>query len=741
MSEKGQTEMSPVNNNNTATNNTTQASIVSKEVTVNITAAVSSSSVRQRHARMLQDFFLIWLDSNIDENNKSFQDFLTELRSIFVRLELFTNVDECISYMTSIGEEKIILITSGTLGESTVHVIHDMVQLYAILVFCVNVARHEEWATKWPKVRCVAASIKYICESLRKIIRQSDRDSISMSFVSKQTTAKIASSENKNANELDPSYMYSMFFKEIVLEIDEDNGKQMRDFIDYCHEKGIPDSEVSKFHSEYQHSTPVRLYTSQSFVFGMLNYALRTLDMETMVKMGFFIRNLHLQLEQLYHEQSHIFKDEILVYRGQRLSSEDFQRLCDTKGGLLAFNNFLSTSMEKSVATLFSPNELDNRENIIGVLFIMTINPDKVVASATPFALVEKYSVFQEEKEILFSMHVFRIQDINESAETKGLWEVQLTLTDDNDPQLTDIMSDMRPPTQGFTGWYRMSNLMLTVGHFKQAEILFNELLKNASSDDERADLNHHLGGTKFFLGQYKEAVKYCEEELKIKLKSVSENDPSMAGPYSNIGGVYRRLGDYSKALEYYNKTLEIAEKSLPPNHPTLGFYYNETGLVYADMGNYEEGLQFFEKSHKINEKLLSPSHPGMATSYSNIGAIYFSMGDCSKALQLFEKALKIREKFLAPGHHHLACSYDEIGTVYDKMGDYSKALQFYEKSVRVREQTLPKNHPDLAASYYAVGRVYDKMGDYSKAHQLYEKFYKMTEQTSLTTDSDLAHS
>ncbi|CAF4949736.1 unnamed protein product, partial [Rotaria socialis] len=85
-------------------------------------------------------------------------------------------------------------------------------------------------------------------------------------------------------------------------------------------------------------------YTCKIFLYGILNRGLRSLDTEAMSKLGFFIRSLHRQLEQLHQEQSENFKKSFTVYRGQGMSKEDFQSLLDSKGGLLSFNNFLSTS-------------------------------------------------------------------------------------------------------------------------------------------------------------------------------------------------------------------------------------------------------------------------------------------------------------------------------------------------------------------------------------------------------------
>ncbi|CAF2248445.1 unnamed protein product, partial [Rotaria magnacalcarata] len=72
-------------------------------------------------------------------------------------------------------------------------------------------------------------------------------------------------------------------------------------------------------------------------------------------------------------------------------------------------------------------------------------------------------------------------------------WEVQLTITDDNDPQLSTLTNRIKEEISG-RGWYRMGKLMLTVGHLDQAEELYQELRKNASSDSDRAHIYHMLG-------------------------------------------------------------------------------------------------------------------------------------------------------------------------------------------------------------------------------------------------------
>ncbi|CAF4279800.1 unnamed protein product [Rotaria magnacalcarata] len=304
-----------------------------------------------------------------------------------------------------------------------------------------------------------------------------------------------AVSNEQNLNQLPPSYMYSMIFKDIILEIDHDDNKSMNTLVNFCRQQNIPEIQINSLQCTYHQKSPVWWYSKSMFLHGMLNRALRMLNMEVMIKLVFFIQSLHLQLKRLHQEQSSNFQQAFTVYRGQELSQQDFQNLCDSKGGLLSFNNFLSTSKEKEVAMNFVQDSPHESTDNVSVIFIMTIDPNKISTSNTPFAMIDEHSAIPSEQEILFTMHtVFRVVEMKQTAKNNRLWEVQLTITDDNDPQLSTLTNRIKEEVRGTTGWHRMGQLMLKVGHFDQAEELYQELLKNASTDSDRAFIYHMLG-------------------------------------------------------------------------------------------------------------------------------------------------------------------------------------------------------------------------------------------------------
>ncbi|CAF4175665.1 unnamed protein product [Adineta steineri] len=403
------------------------------------------------------------------------------------------------------------------------------------------------------------------------------------------------------------------------------------------------------------------------FLYPMLNHALRLMNGDIITHMGFFISDLHRQIEQLHKEQfvdataANIFT----VYRGQGLSTGDFAKMSKIKGGLISFNNFLSTSTVRKVSLGFAQDATINPDQV-GVLFIMKINPAQ---STTPFASIVGISDFQKEEEVLFSMHsVFRIQDIKQMGENNHLFEVNLVLTADNDPELNRLTDCIRKESfPDEEGWYRLGLILINMGQFDKAEDIYQVLLDQRKDDQGQADIYHQLGRIKNAQGKYQEALTFYEKSLVIRQKTLPPNHPDLASSYNNIGNVHDSMGNYPKALSSHEKALEIRQQSLPSNHPDLAGSYNNIGNVHRNMDNYPKALSSHEKALEIKQQSLPPNHPDLATSYNNIGA------------------------------------------VYDNMSNYTKARTFYEQAIQIAQQSLPSNHSDLQRYRKNLERIKNK--------------------------------
>ncbi|CAF3382081.1 unnamed protein product [Rotaria socialis] len=684
-----------------------------------ITSATVPSTAARPSRRIAENYLVIWADESIDSKNTDCQNTLDELRSVVNDVNPCTTSTECIGCLNDNKEKISFVIASGALGQHLVPEIHNMPNLNAIYIFCGNKQYHREWVQKWTKIKELDSSIKSICQALSLAIKQCNQNNVSVTIISAHEEDL-----SKNLNRIEPTFMYSQIFKEILLEMKHGH-QAVKDLAKFCKKGEYHDNKtemkiIKEFQDTYQPSDAIWWYTRECFTYKLLNSALRTLNGDIIIRMGFFLCDIHRQIEDLHKTQVSLYRRQpFKIYRGQGLSAEDFEKLKINKGGLISFNNFLSTSIKRDISLEFANHAIDE-PHTVGVLFQMTIDP---TISSNPFASIQEISYHNEEAEILFSMHtVFRIDETVKVDSKRPLYQVDLKLTSNDDNQLRQLTESIRREAVGPTGWARLGQMLLKIGQFEKAEELYTALLEQAPTESDRALFYNQLGLMKYNQAKYKEAISFHEKSLKIKRKMLPDHHHELAISYNNIGQVYNSMGDYPKALEFYEKSVEIKKNTFPSNHPSLATSYSNIGSVYNNMGEYMKALEFHEKDLEIAKQTLPPNHPELAVSYNNIGQVYNKMGNYQKALEFYEKAHKIKHSALPPNHPELAISYNNMGAMYKKIGIYSKALEFYEKALKIRQEILSDNHPDLAQSYNNIGNVYCEMKDYSQAKSFLKK-------------------
>ena len=623
--------------------------------------------IRQRNARTIQDFFLVWLHSSIDnKNDENCRGIITELQQVVNDVVTFTDVDECIDFITDMENLKIFLILSETFVQTIVPVVDKIPQVTFMYIFPKGKLQHEEWTKQWRKKKSVFTDISSICEALKKAIPDFNHNSISISF-----TKKIDENLNRNPDTLDSSFMYTQLLKEILLTIDFEQ-VHFDIFIRYCREmfQGDPRElyNVDSIEKEYRHHQPIWWYTNQSFLYAMLNRALRVMEVDVLIKIGFFLRDLHNNIVAVhtvqYDKESH--SKPFIVYRGQGLSLADFNQVKSAQGGLLSFNNFLSASDKKDVSLRFTKHATCNHD-LVGILFQINIDPS---ICTTPFASIKNLSYLKAESEILFSMHsIFRIGHAMQIEENDRLQQVDLTLTDDNDPELQALTAYMRREyLLHETPWCRLGKLLLKISRFDTAEQVLQDILHQTSDENEKANIYDMLGTAKFNQGEYTEAITFYEKSSEIMQKILPTTHPKLASLYRDMSAVYDKIGEYSKALSYQEKVLEIYRINTTSNHSTF-------------------------PASDDNKDLTNETSDASTTSISS-----------------FEKAIEILEANLSQNDLSLATYYDLGGSMHEKMDNNVKALSLYHRAFIIKKQHLPSNHPSLATSYANFGSAYEKL-------------------------------
>lgn len=272
-----------------------------------LSSLISSDSLCRHADDNKEKVILIWLDADYNESDHDYQISLNEFQHLSDDIYPFINPDVCIDFLTEINDQttKLILIIDGKFANEIVPLIEDCSQLDSILVFRNDIHQYKQWSTNHVKIKGVFGGIHSLTKCLEKII--------SPDYF---TMIDIIGPSNIQVDYLNTSFMYSQLLKEILLDIHTENRFDRESLIEYFYEHFFDKNIRDKFNTSYNEFSPIYWYSAYSFVYEPVNRALRTTDIDLLLKMSFFIGDLHKQIEELHAKTEN--KERLIVYRGQR---------------------------------------------------------------------------------------------------------------------------------------------------------------------------------------------------------------------------------------------------------------------------------------------------------------------------------------------------------------------------------------------------------------------------------------
>lgn len=510
----------------------------------------------------------------------------------------------------------------------------------------------------------------------------------------------ITSSREYSHRNLDSDFMWSQLIVDVILKMKQ----RLREdyfniFIANCrkHYSGNEnDLNTGDELEEYYHP-PAALfwYTRDSFLYRILNRALRCRDDHTLITLSFFIRDIH---DGLKRQQKKLANESkiIRVYRGQSMSTVELDRIKSNVGKFVSMNSFFSTTRNRQMASEIYAGANQRKLNDIEAGVLFEIDADTSLVSAKPFADITERSAFdKEEQEILFMLgSIFKVIDVSRHDET-NTWIIQLELSNEEENSIKPVF----------------------------------EFLK--SQTPEETDLMC-IGNIYYHMGKYFEAEKYFQKMSS----SLPENDINLAGCYSNLGMIaYYGYGDYDKAFTHYSKALEFELKKPLRHKYTLGNIFNNLGNVLKQQGQYAEALSQFDHVFNIDLDSEGPHGIVLAAAHLNRGLVYRELNDFTSALQCMRDSLAIASNELPENHPTLASTYNYIALVQQSARNYEESIIYFQKALSIQLTIMP-DHPETAITYNNIGQTHVLASkNYAEALVNYEKALKIYENATFTSN------
>jgi tetratricopeptide (TPR) repeat protein len=506
-----------------------------------------------------------------------------------------------------------------------VPLVHDLIQIHSIYVFCTNKPKHELWAKDYRKVHGVFTDIKEVCECLKTYFisqTSSEYEQLQLDLLNKDITLPIK-------DKLDISFIYPLLSKKILFNM---KSIKQEDMINYCRMEYISEYQIhiiNEFQINYLQHKPIWWFTRDRFFQGIINRALQIHDFYTLCTMNPYIKDLDKQLTDLYQQQITLAPKILYLYLSQSISINDFEKLKLNIGGLMCINQFLFANTEQAIALLFieNQNSISIDTNNINVLFEIAIS--KTIEPNASYANVGSISEFVHEKEYLLSMSsIFRVEKIGVLKEIPSIWCIYITLIDKNDPNLSNL-------TQIINTEYLYKN---------------NDLSEFGSNITNK-------------LYQFKSTRKLFEQTLNSRAKFIR---PILL--HYNMGIIYDCLNNYQKAIEQYTFAIKLTRSCVPNGQQKdilcLVPFYSNLGLSYQHDNRCKEafehsfrtlGILSQDGANSIFKKELS------ASSHFNLGLILDLQNKIDEAKPHYQRALKLRREYLPNNHPDIIILQDII--------------------------------------------------------------------------------
>ena len=671
----------------------------------------------------LEAFALIWLDSSTSnpERKNSIQK---QLRETISSLRVFQDLNPCEDYIRSLPvDERIIFVVSGLLGQDFVPRIYPLEQIAAIYVFCADRNKHLLWTNQYPKVINIelllgkskdveSVQIRCVVTQLDDLVTQIPYDLTRRYRGKIDEPLLISVFQERNHPEEDPGssvdhkFVYSQIFIDYLFGIKSISADKtpLVDFLkkEYKEKDNIL-GKIDEFDRDYTPDRSLWWYTQDSFLYRLLNKALRKKNLHVLLLFRFFVRDIDNELEK------HRCSTSMRVYRSQCIPAKQLDVLKESVGKLISVNSFLWSNLIRKSALANLKEFSWIEQDMSRVLFEIDIDPR--CAPRKAFANITPFSYFKGEQEILFMLgSIFRLVDL--SADANQVWIARLTLCNDQQEELKNIehfqhlrqnRNDLDPLAFG--------HLLMDMKIFDQAEKYFSHLLAGLADDEQKTIVCYDaLGQIAAEKEAYDESVRWYHKALEMKKRTLPSNDASFAFSYNSLAVVHMKTTDYTRAIESYRMALSILEERLAEEDPQITICRNNLALVCKMDQNYLEALHLYEENLHIHERSLSPDHPDVAMALTNIAMVYAHLALYDRALEYYHRAIDIYERILSTPHSLMGMIYENVGNIlYDK-NDFDEAFDAYEKASSIYQSLLPFTHCDLLQIQMIIKRILSKL-------------------------------
>ncbi|CAF0914997.1 unnamed protein product [Adineta ricciae] len=669
---------------------------------------------------------------------------LNQLRQIVDHTRITDTIDETLQAIQQTTDTTTFLICFVHLGEILIPQIHTFENVRSIYIYCHSQPYDEQWLNEYPKIKNVYTDPELLVNALQVDVEQylqNEKNGIFSEFGRDNYTSDIH------------TFSWWNYVIHLICHLtypDNSRTSFVEILRNYYEGKAVELKILDEFSRDYSPNTAILWYTRNTFLYLLINKALRQKNIEVIFLCGFFIRDIYSQLQNQYEilKMKHRNDPIIKVYRGQIISLSEIHWI---KSSQFINTSFFSTSLDHSYASFLLGSSSGPDDENQHIFFEIEIDVRLV---SQPFGSISSLSYFPNENEVLLMIgNHFKTTNWFYD-DHRNVYVANVKLEADPSVRPKRDFFGMSPRTILKVGVNDISQHLYRVG-VESIQSLFSQLYQLFPNEKEwlnamecytlatlysQFHIKHYPEYVDITLSQYRQALMIYELYLDDGELYCAID---IARVYLGMGSIYRAyVEDNALANEYYDLGIILSISLLPSivNRDKRIELYNVIGWLYevrtaleTDQSRRRE-LIFNAIAHRKTqfEEMLTYSsykHSDFIECIYSLAKLQASIDLISEAQMNYEKVIDLYLKEPVPNFGSSEGIYKQLSKIFIERNDYTTGLSYKQKELECKTKNIAQYsgsykldmgyfNRDVAETYEELSDICIQLQQYKSAHE-----------------------
>ena len=254
--------------------------------------------------------------------------------------------------------------------------------------------------------------------------------------------------------------------------------------------------------------------------------------------------------------------------------------------------------------------------------------------------------------------------------------------------------------------------------HAMHALLLAHSSVGNEASE---IDLLRKVGKCLEINGQYRQAEKFAELQVNLKIDFLGEGDPSTLTSMSDWAFLLTSLGKYSVAEQTHRRAIKLRGNVPGFEDAATLSSMSLLALTLSQKGDLKEAKKLNEQILARRMTLLGPDDLDTLTSRSRLAAVLSGEGNYEEAEAMHRQVLKSRERMLGPKDPDTMTSKIHLAVVLKNQKKYAEAEEIYREILKLDQEYSPE-HPNTLSTMSFLGSLLHCQGKDEEAEALHRQ-------------------